>query len=418
MTQDIEFLFGSKDRFFGVSQNSENNKTLDIMYRYRTYYGQEKNEAEYALRGAILYCTHGNKYVRLDMPEDYGIYSGGHPVMSCKDNKFGENISSFGACGNSKYEPVYSDEVPPPSETEQDNSGKDRYKCETLESGDWLISVESLFLGIVEGSLQQALSLDSNSICLKGGRIGIKQNPEPINEEKELLITMEQMNKFEFPISEEDLEELNNLLEDYDITDKGSIALFMATCGHESGKGTTLLEDNTEQFFAEHGYSSETRGAGYLQITGDDQEKFYKEVLRKEPPKDRARDIAQNYAWLASVWEWAGCSKGGGVIMNNYVKKNGSGENIFLVTQYFINSYLSKEHYPYFDSDLADIRKGAAYSYNLEEKWIDYKGDEYKGVLHINNRTYRLPLNYYDRKANYDDAIKVFMQEEVDETTD
>ena len=59
MTQDIEFLFGSKDRFFGVSQNSENNKTLDIMYRYRTYYGQEKNEAEYALRGAILYCTHG-----------------------------------------------------------------------------------------------------------------------------------------------------------------------------------------------------------------------------------------------------------------------------------------------------------------------------------------------------------------------
>jgi len=29
-----------------------------------------------------------------------------------------------------------------------------------------------------------------------------------------------------------------------------------------------------------------------------------------------------------------------GVIMNSYVEKNGSGENVFLITQYFINSYL------------------------------------------------------------------------------
>lgn len=94
------------------------------------------------------------------------------------------------------------------------------------------------------------------------------------------------------------------------------------------------------------------------------------------------------------------CAKGAGVIMNNYVEKNGSGENVFLITQYFINSYLKKEQYPYFDSDLGFIRAGGEYVCNFDTEELEVRG-----------RSYRLPNNYDDRKSKYDEAIKIFMQE-------
>lgn len=63
-------------------------------------------------------CTHGNRYIRLDMCQDHGVYSKEIPVMTCNDYKIDENIFSFGLCGNSKYEPVYSETAPPPAKQE------------------------------------------------------------------------------------------------------------------------------------------------------------------------------------------------------------------------------------------------------------------------------------------------------------
>ena len=79
--------------------------------------------------GAVLSCTHGNRYIRLDMCQDHGVYSQGIPVMTCNDYKIDENIFSFGLCGNSEYEPVYSETAPPPAETGVDKDGNVRHIC-------------------------------------------------------------------------------------------------------------------------------------------------------------------------------------------------------------------------------------------------------------------------------------------------
>lgn len=224
---------------------------------------------------------------------------------------------------------------------------------------------------------------------------------ENVNFSGEQLVTTQQMDAYGFVITEEELEKLNRLLKENGITDIGSIALFIATCAHESNMGKDLLEKGTDEYFRQHGYTYKTRGAGYIQITGQDQIRFYKEYLKIDVPDNPAKDIAENYAWEASVWEWACQVKGQGVIMNDYVTKYGYKEGIFLVTQYFINSYLSKDKYPYFDSDLRSIRKGE----------VDFKYNWEREVLCVNGREYRLPKNYADRLEKYKEAIKCFIGE-------
>lgn len=252
-------------------------------------------------------------------------------------------------------------------------------------------------------------------VCNYGGIIRIREVPEKeegVEEPEEgQLVTMEQMEQFGFVITEEGLEELNRLLEEFGVTERESIACFLATCAHESMNGTKLMEAGTEEYFEEHDYSSEERGAGYIQLTGDTQEKFYTEYLEMDEgdmPENRVEDIANNYAWLSAVWEWAGNKMGDGVIMNDYVNEHGGSEGIFLVTQYFINGYLSKTYYPNFDGDLSTIKEGNTYEYDWDEKWTDGKGDEYVGTLHINGRVYRLPVNYKDRLEKYKLAMEVF----------
>lgn len=59
--------------------------------------------------------------------------------------------------------------------------------------------------------------------------------------------------------------------------------------------------------------------------------------------------------------------------MNDYVNKNGGDEGIFLVTQYFINSYLDPKFYPDFNNELSTIKEGNSYEYYWEEEWVDKK---------------------------------------------
>lgn len=443
-TEEISFEFDKMGFWEGLSNKvrhgSENYPyeqiALELMAKHNEFYGElNKVEDEYALRGAVLSCTHGNRYIRLDMCQDHGVYSKEIPVMTCNDYKIDENIFSFGLCGNSEYEPVYSETAPPPAETGVDKDGNVRHICCPILLEKWGFGIGGkrfnneggLYIHESDmpsdcltemhhgdeqgGEYVEALSTRDNLICLYGGVITIEENPETEEEideenqefeceEEDMLVTMKQLSAYKFSITDEGLKELNQLLKDYNITDKGSIALFLATCTHESAKGTKLLEEGDETYFIAHGYTSKTRGAGYLHITKDDQVKFYRDVLKREPPEDPAQDIADNYAWWSAVWEWGECAKGAGVIMNNYVEKNGSGENVFLITQYFINSYLKKEQYPYFDSDLGFIRAGGEYVCNFDTEELEVRG-----------RSYRLPNNYDDRKSKYDEAIKIFMQE-------
>lgn len=90
-----------------------------------------------SITGAILVCTHGNKYTLLDICKDHGVYYQNQPILTCNDYIPEENIFSFGACGNIRFEPVYSNEAPHPRDTVADLNGDERYKCFPVLLDGW-----------------------------------------------------------------------------------------------------------------------------------------------------------------------------------------------------------------------------------------------------------------------------------------
>jgi len=82
--------------------------------------------------------------------------------------------------------------------------------------------------------------------------------------------------------------------------------------------------------------------------------------------------------------------------LNGYVKKNGDSLGVFLITQYYVNSFPLGA-----DNDLSSIRKGGPYTIN--------KDKEGKSVsLSVNGNTYSLPSRWDERKATYDKAMTAF----------
>lgn len=70
-------------------------------------------------------------------------------------------------------------------------------------------------------------------------------------------------------LSEEGLEELNQTLLRYNIVTGDEICHFLAQATVETGAGQFLTEAGDEAYFRKRGYSTGTRGAGYLHLTHD-----------------------------------------------------------------------------------------------------------------------------------------------------
>lgn len=70
-------------------------------------------------------------------------------------------------------------------------------------------------------------------------------------------------------LSEEGLEELNQTLLRYNIVTGDEICHFLAQATVETGAGQYLTEVGDEAYFHKRGYSTGTRGAGYLHLTHD-----------------------------------------------------------------------------------------------------------------------------------------------------
>lgn len=68
-------------------------------------------------------------------------------------------------------------------------------------------------------------------------------------------------------LDEAALAELNRVLVEYDITTPEEICQFLAQVTVETGAGRALTEQGDEAYFQRNGYTTGTRGAGYLQLT-------------------------------------------------------------------------------------------------------------------------------------------------------
>lgn len=104
-------------------------------------------------------------------------------------------------------------------------------------------------------------------------------SPPPVEEPLPQLVTAEQMaqlaytdsalGELQWSLSDESLQELNHVLEEYDIREAEEISQFLAQAAVESGAGLALAELGTEEYFQSRGYTAGTRGAGYLHLTHD-----------------------------------------------------------------------------------------------------------------------------------------------------
>ncbi|MDR1156825.1 MAG: hypothetical protein LBK75_00745 [Oscillospiraceae bacterium] len=183
-------------------------------------------------------------------------------------------------------------------------------------------------------------------------------------------------------------EELAEILELYGITTKESIALFLATCAHESDYGSLILENGTDTYFAGKKYGKNARGVGYIQLTWPEN---HLEFLRYKGDsysgQETAQHIYENYnPWEISAYTWTIVEHPS--VLNDYVNQYGVGENVFLVTQYYINGWLDGG-----GDDLSAIRKGTPYEIK-------------NGRLYVNGHDYRLPNGWENRMKVYDNVMK------------
>lgn len=105
--------------------------------------------------------------------------------------------------------------------------------------------------------------------------VSASASPQP--SQPALLVTPEQIEQLSYTdsvlgelawdLSEEELLELNQTLVRYGIVSDEEICHFLAQATVETGAGQALTESGDEEYFRRRGYSTGTRGAGYLHLT-------------------------------------------------------------------------------------------------------------------------------------------------------
>ena len=128
------------------------------------------------------------------------------------------------------------------------------------------------------------------------------------------LVTKEQLEQIGWKkLDDTFVSSLNDSLNKYSITDRSSIALFLATMTAESGGGKNTLEQGSDEYFAgKDTYGKNDRGAGYIQVTGRQAHLDFLATMGDSfKGEDTATYIAKNYPIEASAWYWATANKSG-----------------------------------------------------------------------------------------------------------
>ena len=248
----------------------------------------------------------------------------------------------------------------------------------------------------------QALLTCDNLLCLYGGVITIEENPET---EEEIIEKIEEENEeielgqFQFTLeqliasgwkgaTEDDLRKLNEAMVTFKVTTRESAYMMLATMLCESANCTQKLEgaetftdeewETYKKNLREKGirvgdYEWWERGAGYIQLTGQKvQQEFLNAIGKNCSDRNTAEYIGNNYPIEASVYYWGVVAKTGEGNLNAYVEKHGASEGIFLITQYFTNSFVKG-----INPALESIRNGGEYSIDVEKKQLIVGGQSF-----------------------------------------
>ena len=211
-------------------------------------------------------------------------------------------------------------------------------------------------------------------------------------------MTKEQLIQFGWHnTSDSFVEALNNALVDYGITDRVSIAMFMATMAKESYWGDKTIEQGSDSYFKSKSYGKNRRGAGYIQVTGKELHKAFLTYIGDGfNGIDTATYIAKNYPMEAAAWYWAVLKTTRLGSLNQYIEHYGNSEAVFLLTQNIVLGFPSAVDYPHLDSDLRKIVEGAEYEISDNR-------------LIISGISYPLPGDWIFRSNAYVKALDIFV---------
>lgn len=272
-----------------------------------------------------------------------------------------------------------------------------------------------------KGVPEEGLTRLSTLLCARGGVITVKWSGQIIKsvedeksvDNKELVedeqtvgfqFTLQQVRDCGWNISVEDLNELNRLMKEYEVTSKVSAYMMLATMLSESGNCTKTTEDYDDS----SKYKYEERGAGYMQLTWKkNQRKFLSDVGESydDIKDDVPTYIGENYAIESAVWYWTNMDLTIERNLNAYVAKNADEERmngIFIITQYYVNSFPSGHN-----NTLQKIREGADYKITTKS---DNDGKEIY-MLEADGDSFPMPVNWPDRNNKWNTA-KAVMNEE------
>ena len=275
----------------------------------------------------------------------------------------------------------------------------------TMTAGAWELGGEDYLSEKVAAKAETVpgITMTSMLFCRHGGII------MPVTSGQiDFRFTLEDLHKCGWKDATEiDLENLNHAMAYFNVISKDSAVMMLATMLAESGKCECAREGDDTIYDLDQGkdwdkyianliangnavadYEWWERGAGYIQVTGKEaQEEFLREIgedTSKITDEERVNHIANNYATEISVWYWACSAKSSKGNLNAYLEAYGASDEIFLITQYFVNGYGD-------DAALQAIRKGeVTYDTDITTKEL---------IVHwaSGDKRYKLPNGWKDR---------------------
>ncbi len=124
-------------------------------------------------------------------------------------------------------------------------------------------------------------------------------------------------------ISDESVEDLNRVLNKYNINTTERIAHFIGQCSIEARCGSWLTEYGGEEYLSQKDYYP-YYGAGYIQLTWEENYSKFADAMGDKNIMDGPQYVADNYAWEAAGWFWSNNN------LNNMVD---SGATVYDITQ-------------------------------------------------------------------------------------
>ncbi len=282
-----------------------------------------------------------------------------------------------------------------------------------------VVNVGSLGIGNLKNGRKQGITMTSVLFCKHGGFIypvtsGQKSNLTEIQAHiKNVLETLG------WTVGLIELRKIDEILLEFNITDKNSITCFLLICVSESGaaqvyanrkdkNGKTITDEfgrAVTEFYPKDynpGYPYEVRGVAYMQITHRDSQLECLKYLKENGYYDGYIDEnALGYVeelrklpWEASAWRWAVCVQTEEKNLNNYVKvkANDNGNQltmgIFLTAESFINGKVKGGA----SDPLGKIARGE----------LEWEYDMGKNVIKTDEKSFSAPNNWNQFEDNYE----------------